>query len=175
MKVSVSKQMALSHNRLLSLLNYDLETGLFTWIVHRTPRIRSGMVAGHLENTGYIHICVDYKSFLAHRLAVFWVTGTWPATDVDHEDLNRSNNRWKNLRPATPGQNRHNTSLRVSNTSGATGVHWYVRPGREGRWIARIRIDGRRIELGHFKEKNDAIAAYRKAAVKYYGDYAIAA
>lgn len=175
MRISEEKQNALAHQRLLELLDYDLLSGLFTWKVYRAPRARAGTTAGNIDHTGYIHVTIDGGKYLAHRLAVFHVTGEWPETEVDHGDLNRSNNRWKNIRPATPGQNRHHTSIRSSNTSGTTGVWWYVRKGREGRWRARIRIDGRRIDLGAFKEKNDAIAAYRAAAIEYYGNFAAAA
>lgn len=175
MKISDRKQGLLTHERLVELLHYNLLLGSFVWKTYRAPNARAGMLAGNLDHTGYIHITIDGEKYLAHRLAVFYVTEEWPNGEIDHEDLDRSNNQWKNLRPATPGQNRHHTNVRCSNTSGATGVWWYVRKGRKGRWRARIRIDGRRIDLGEFKEKDDAIAAYRTAAIEHYGNYAIAA
>lgn len=172
MKVSVKKQKALSHERLVSLLNYDKLTGIFTWLVHRGSHIHPGMTAGTLDNTGYVSIKIDGTPYLAHRLAVFWVTGEWPIEEVDHDDLVRNHNWWNNLRPATPAQNRHHTSIRSSNTSGHTGVSFHK---KSGRWRAHIRCGGNRRQLGSYLEKSDAIAAYRTASVEYYGKFAVAA
>lgn len=40
------------------------------------------------------------------------------------------------------------------------------------RWKAGIEVDGRSINLGHFKYEEDAAVAYNKAARKHFGDIA---
>jgi len=169
MRISVEKQNMLSHDRLVSLLDYDKKTGIFRWRVTRNGRALAGADAGNMDGSGYLMVTIDRAKYLAHRLAWFWVRGEWPSTEVDHKDLHRSNNRWRNLRLATESQNRHHTALRKSNTSGVTGVHWHV---RKARWVARIRTKDGRVDLGDFIDKEDAAAAYRSAAKKHYGEFA---
>jgi hypothetical protein len=86
---------------------------------------------------------------------------------VDHINHNGIDNRRSNIRIATARQNRQNTSLQNSNTSGYKGVN------RDGnKWRATIRAEGKRINLGRFKEKIDAAIAYNKAAIKYHKEFA---
>ncbi len=40
------------------------------------------------------------------------------------------------------------------------------------RWKAGIEIDGHGINLGHYKQEEDAALAYNQAAKKYFGDMA---
>jgi hypothetical protein len=58
-----------------------------------------------------------------------------------------------------------NKSMRLSNTSGFTGVYWH-KPN--GRWQARINVNGRGKSLGLFDTIEEAAAA-RVAANVLYG------
>jgi HNH endonuclease len=60
----------------------------------------AGAVAGSLNSSGYLIIGIDYRRYLAHRLAFLWVEGRWP-DGIDHCNLDRKDNRWCNLREAT--------------------------------------------------------------------------
>jgi hypothetical protein len=104
------------------LFDYDPETGLLTWRVDRPQRIKAGMIAGSMHKAGYIRVKVHGKSYGVHRVIFLWVTGRWPKVDVDHEDLNKANNRWKNLREATLAQNRYNRVVRRDSKIGFKGV-----------------------------------------------------
>lgn len=42
----------------------------------------------------------------------------------------------------------------------------------DGKWRAGIEVDGRSINLGHFKSEDQAAAAYNSAARKYFGELA---
>lgn len=96
------------------------------------------------------------------------------ASQVDHRNGNRLDNRRENLRPCTSQQNSQNRRRAVTNKSGYKGVTW-----RDGKWRARIRIPasaesgrGKQIELGRFDTAAEAHAAYCAAALKYYGEFA---
>jgi hypothetical protein len=86
---------------------------------------------------GYITIGFKYKHYLAHRLAFLYMTGQWPKEQLDHINGIRDDNKWANLREATPGQNSTN---RVSK-----GYTEHTRKGRVGLWYtARIEKDGKK-------------------------------
>lgn len=53
--------------RLRELLHYDADTGVFTWIVDRSPKTRRGDVAGSIYSNGYRMIGIDWKYTSAHR------------------------------------------------------------------------------------------------------------
>jgi hypothetical protein len=156
----------LTAERLRELLNYDPDTGLFT---HRVSRrgVTAGKIVGSKHAKGYIVIRVDEKLYLAHRLAVLWMTGVWPKEHVDHRDLNRANNVWDNIREATNAQNMANMGVPKHNTTGFKGV---TRRG-EG-FVSQICINGRHKYLGQFTTPEDAHAAYVIAANENFGEFA---
>lgn len=160
--------------RLRELLNYDPETGVFTWRADRRyGRTKAGDVAGCLCKTrGYIHIRLDGRLYYGHRLAWLYVHGVWPAGRLDHRDTDGDNNRLTNLRPATQSQNRGNSRRSRRNASGVKGVYL---DKRTGRWVAEVQVGGRRRYLGSFALKADAGDAYCEAAKEAFGEFARAA
>lgn len=155
--------------RLRELLAYDPETGVFTWRVNRGAK-RAGDVAGNKNCVlGYVLIGIDYRTYLAHRLAWLYMTGEWPADEVDHWDLDGANNRWVNLREATKGENGANRPAPANNTSGYKGVYWHARAGR---WMAQIMKNQRSLYLGLHDTREEAAAAYLAAASKEFGEFA---
>lgn len=129
-------------------------------MVYRASNARKGDVAGSLAN-GYVMINLAGEQWQAHRLAWFYMTGLWPHVDVDHEDLDRSNNRWVNLRLGTRSFNMQNqVRAHKENTSGLLGVSWEQFTGR---WKAQIRLDGKTKSLGRFKCRFKAHEAYLTA------------
>lgn len=142
-------------------LHYAPESGEFTW--------PDGRVAGWVEPKGYCRICVLGKNYQAHRLAWLWMTGRWPADQIDHINLDRADNRWCNLREATNTQNQANRGPRPTNTSGYKGVYWHRRIGK---WHASISVDGRLKCLGYRETKEEAAALYAEAAINQHGEFA---
>ena len=167
----------LSHLR--TVLKYKPRKGHFVWLVPRqtTGRvIQPGEVAGttgHDTPSGRCQINYDGKFYKVHRLAWTFMTGKWPpkGKDVDHKDGNGCNNRWTNLRLASRGQNNHNNhNIRSDNKSGKAGVSWSI-VGKG--WTARVKLDGKVIHLGYFKnDLQAAIKARREAELKYFGEFA---
>jgi hypothetical protein len=96
--------------------------------------------------------------------------GEWPAHGVDHDDKDLANNRWTNLRAATPSQIGANAWLRRDNKTGFKGV-MYER--RREKWRAEIRApDGSVRFLGYFDDPECAALAFDRAAVKERGEFA---
>lgn len=112
---------ALTLERARALLAYDPDTGLMTWRVSRGP-IKARSPAGTRWEDGYWTVVIDRKRYLLHRLAWFLIKGVWPASTLDHRDTDPSNNRWKNLREATGGQNSANRNVQSNSALGIKGV-----------------------------------------------------
>lgn len=145
--------------RLKELVSYDPLTGEFRRLAsYWTSSI--GKVAGGIHSQGYVYIRVDGTQYLAHRLAVLYVTGEWPTHEVDHINGRRADNRWENLRCVTKSKNQRNKKRYANNTSGVMGVHWVEHCQA---WQARIQVCGSRRNLGLFDDPNDAIAARKRA------------
>ena len=153
-----------------SILNYNQETGAFTWIVQRS-NVSSGSVAGHVSKSGYTTISICDKTYLAHRLAWMHVNGCFPDCDIDHIDGNRSNNRFSNLRldPLRQNQQNRKTTQR-NNKSGFPGVYWHKSVHK---WHARIHVKRKSISAGFFDDPRDAYEAYLSAKRQFHPFYAI--
>jgi hypothetical protein len=161
----------LSAMRLRELLSYAPETGLWTWLIDRGGTARAGTLAGAKDGRGYNQIRIDGSKHRSCRLAVLYMTGEWPAAQVDHIDRDRSNDRWLNLREASSSQNRGNCTVRSDSYLGIKGVHFDKRV-KSRPFRAHIRINGKLNHLGCFETAELASAAYAYAATRYFGDFA---
>jgi len=159
----------ITQQRLKELLEYDPETGRFTWLVSGKRRKAGSHPKRYSGDGGYLRIRIDGRPYRGHHLAWLYMTGDFPPCDVDHRDLNRGNNAWRNLRLAPDNLNNVNNPKRKDNTSGFKGVSWC--PARK-KWRARIAIDGKTRTLGTYETAEAAHAAYTKVAVAAYGEFA---
>ena len=163
----MSTKPKLTAQRLREMLDYEPETGVFTWLERDFPNTSNtglvrwwnetyaNQVAGSICE-GYMRIGIEGQTFWAHRLACLYMTGAWPEAGkvVDHVDRNKSNNSWKNLRIASHRLNSLNIE-KPHNPTGLTGVT----PHR-GRWKAQCRHKGKRFHLGMFDTPEEAHQAY---------------
>ena len=154
----------LTAERLRELLAYDASTGIFTWRKSKGAA-RAGNTAGTPHSRGYWTITIDGNGHLAHRLAWLYVHGKWPERALDHINRLRSDCRIANLREVSGSQNAQNKSQQSNNTSGYMGVTWCK---SSNRWVARITVDGKRINLGRYVGYCDTVNA-RKNAEALYG------
>lgn len=100
-----------------------------------------------------------------HRVLI----GTPDGLDTDHKNGDGLDNRRRNLRPATRTQNMRNAAKYACNGSGYKGVSFRRDTGG---WRARIRVNGKLIDLGTHETLEDAHNAYSKSAELFYGEFA---
>lgn len=163
---------------LRSLVNYDPETGIFTWKVDRrmgrTGKGKLVAAAGkpmgdRTASHNYPQVNIRKNVYLLHRLAFLYMTGEWPKGHVDHKDGGRGNNSWENLRDVPQRVNNQNLRLaRVDSNLGVQGVYF----DRHGKKIKRFRscvtVDGTVHRLGYFSTPEEAHEAYVTAKRKLH-------
>ncbi len=163
------REAKLDHQTLTRILDYNAETGVFTWKVKTANCTKVGAVTGCQTGNGHLSIRIRYTIYAAHRLAWFYVHKKWPEGQIDHINLIKTDNRLSNLREATSFQNRQNLGLRVDNSTGFKGVH---RASRGDNYEASIGFNGKRIHLGTFDTPEKAHAAYIAASQQHHGEFA---
>jgi hypothetical protein len=168
----------LTAETLRTLLHYDPATGVFTW--RRRPEKTkydriwntrfAGQVAGNVASrrgrAAYRVIGVQYRPYLAHRLAWLYMTGLWPSDQTDHRDGNGLNNVFMNLRAATNAENARNGRSR----SGVTGLKGAYRDKK--RFKSELTVNGAKRHLGNFDTAEEAHAAYAREARQQFGEFA---
>jgi hypothetical protein len=168
-----------SADYLRACFDYAPETGELRWKVRPREHFATTrawlrcntMFAGTIvraDNSGnHSMIGLANSVYGAHRIAWKWMTGQEPPASLDHEDRNGFNNRWSNLRAATPtGQVQNRQQPRTkSSYRGA-----YQSPG-EKRWFSSIRKNRVSHYLGSFNTAEEAAAAYEAAARKFHGEF----
>jgi len=102
-----------------------------------------------------------------HRIILARILGRelLPSEQVDHIDLNKSNNQRSNLRLATASQNQQNQLVDARSSTGYKGVQYRKDVGRY-----RARLDKQ--HLGYFESPIAAALAYNRAAIAAYGEFA---
>lgn len=146
----------LTASELRERLDYDPETGVFIWKKTLSSKNLNGKNAGKVNSHGYSSIKINYRNYLAHRLAWLFVYKEWPKQFIDHINGNRLDNRIANLRTA-------NYFINNRNRTKAKG---FSRVGN--RFRARIVVNDRTIHLGLFDTEQEANFAYLFAKNKYY-------
>ena len=156
--------------RLKEILEYNPETGVFTWKEQRKWSRPVNSVAGHVHinptsGSKYIFIHTFGKQWKAHRLAFLLMTGSEPLGCVDHINGDGTDNRWCNIRDTSVKNNSRNTRRRKEGIgSGVMGVRWNKKAEK---WVAGIHHNGRNVHLGLFVDFDEAVKARKNAEVRY--------
>jgi hypothetical protein len=171
MPKSATALTALSADELRSIVSYDPGTGSITWRVYRNAyggKVIPGTPAGRLDRNGYRVIVINGLVYWSGRLAWYLYYGVWPRGQIDHINMDFTDDRITNLREATMTQQRGNQRVRRDSRSGLKGV----RKTPEGRWSARVRYAGVKYYLGRFDTPEEAHAAYVAASKRLFGEFA---
>jgi hypothetical protein len=152
----MSKTNCITQEKLKEILDYNPDTGIFTWKVSKAKRIKVGSVAGCKNNLGYILIRIDGKIYLAHRLAWLYTHGDFPLNCIDHINQIKDDNRICNLRDVTVSENMQNQSQ----------VLGYTKNG--SKYKATITLNNILYQLGSYATKEQARQAYLDAKIKLH-------
>ena len=162
-------------------IDYDPLTGVCIWrerplnhfLNGRSHKIwntkYSGKKAGVMNDQGYLTVGICGIRFYIHRIAYALANGEWPEHQIDHINGKRDDNRLINLRMATNEQNSQNAKLSKTNSLGLKGVS---RCPNSKTFRAQIYRNGKLHHLGTFSTKEEAHAAYAKAAIDLRGEFA---
>lgn len=157
--------MGFTRAHLLSVFRLDETTGALVWLVGRNK----GQRAGSINGAGYWHVNLRGKWPRQHKLVWLMVHNEVPE-EIDHENLDATDNRPSNLRASTRVQNAANRTCSFrNNTSGYKGVSWH---SKTGKWRACIGIDNKMKHIGVFDCRHDAARAYNAKAVEVFGTFA---
>ena len=161
----MAKQSSLDVESLRKDIHYDPQTGQFTLLQDINNKAKKGKVIGYLSK-GYVKVPYKGLRISGHRLAWALTHGVWPDKEVDHINLDRSDNRLSNLRLATRSQNAMNRKPLSGRYCGVS-LH---KP--TGRYQSRITVNGITKYLGVFGTEEEAAAEYNKYAKVFHGEFA---
>jgi hypothetical protein len=151
--------------RLQEVFRVDEEGRLF-WKKKTAQCTVVGKEITRKNAAGYINVQLDKKAYRVHRIVWALVHNEDPGEkEVDHINGDRADNRPSNLRLCSRRQNRLNTKIYSTNTSGIKGVRFRPRSSKIKPWIAQY--GGK--YLGNFATQEEAANAVR-IAVERCGD-----
>lgn len=170
----------LSPEILHQIFSYEPDTGFLYW--KERPREHfihsrncsgfntqcAGKRAGSVDSNGYLSVFVTHLEnrckFFVHHLAL--ILSGYELVDglvTDHVNGDRQDNRLENLRQVSHRDNTLNRTINRNNTTGYTGVYYT----RYDTYAAFINVGSRRLNLGTFKTKEEAVEARQHAEEKY--------
>jgi hypothetical protein len=125
-------------------------------------------VFGTKNSEGYMLVTFQRKSYRIHRLIFLLVRGTQPNA-IDHIDRDKTNNRIENLRAVTVSENHCNKIEQRNNRSGVKGLSW---DRAKNYWKGSIQINGKRISVGHSKDRAKVERLLKQKREELHGKYA---
>ena len=159
----------ITHAEVLNRFEYNPDTGS---LLHKNPPYnqlrRRGQQAGFIDHQGYRMIKIEDMKYVSGRLVWFYMTGEWP-DEIDHRNLNRSDDRWENLRESTRSQNCANKGrFFKTNKFGFRGIKQHS-SGTFYAVVCSNQIEYRSTSVG---TPELAALAYDMLAKKYHGEFA---
>lgn len=144
-----------------------LDESEFLFDIEDLPLIESR--SWYKDKDGYLVSCYFFngrRRFVRfHRI----VMRAKPGQFVDHINKNRADNRKQNLRCCMMSENVRNRSAYSTNTSGVTGVYF---DKQRKKWVASISYNKKRILIGRFASKEDAVLARLEKEAELFKEFA---
>jgi hypothetical protein len=156
--------------------SYDPETGDLTWKERPREHFQNsrgwkisnaaygGKIAGTKCNRKHRSVGINGRLYRLHRVALAMVYGEWPNDQIDHINLDRTDNRITNLRLATNGENSCNRGAQSNNKCGYKGVSYQKAAGKYEAKVSRV-------YLGLFPTAELAYAACCEARESLHGEF----
>ena len=135
--------------------SYNQETGELTH-KYDAGSAKAGSRVGSIGSYNYWVMRISGRNYKQHRIIWMYMMGDWPTQEIDHINLNTTDNSWTNLRQATPRENRLNNKS-VNNED--YGICW---DKAHGKWRAQSWEYGYQVYLGLFVDKQEARNAVQK-------------
>lgn len=139
----------------------------FLFDIEDLPIIKSR--SWYCDKDGYL-VCGYYFKGV-RRFARFHriIMKALPGQYVDHINKKKSDNRKSNLRICSKIENERNRGRYSNNRSGVTGVCF---DKERRKWAANITYNNRKIHIGRFDSKEDAIRARLEKEVELFKEFA---
>jgi len=149
------KHLPLPHNRVAQVDDEDYpQVCSYTWVVNG-----HGYVVSFPEGN-------DRGRILSlHRFLLY----PDPGQHVDHINGDKLDNTRANLRLVSARTNIWNKPPTTRQSSAYKGVHWHA---PQGRYVARITVNGKRRYLGYFTDPTFAAQVYDAAVARWRDDHA---
>lgn len=156
----------------VALFQADFETGKLFW--KQPPKNHAelkGQEAGYVclgknGNKDYWQIRVCGRTFKRSRVMFYLANGYWPQPCVDHINGNSLDDRPVNLRECDYSQNSANSKPRDRDLPRC------VYPTRQGRFMARITVNGATKNLGTFDTAQQASEIANRARKEAFHEFA---
>ena len=119
-----------------------------------------------VDSGGYLQVFVSIKGkekrLMAHRLNWFKNYGILPEGHLDHIDRDKFNCRVSNLREITDSNNMRNQSVK-----GKIPYRGVSLRKDTGKFRARLKVEGKSINIGHYNTAEEAAEAYDTVVIKH--------
>lgn len=179
----ITKKAVPTQEYLLSVLDYDPDTGHLHWKRKQTDMGRdarfntlyAGKRAGCVSfikatNYKYEKIALLGFGYPASRIIWIMIHGSVPDDKIlDHANGNSLDNRLHNLQLVTHQQNNHNRRKKKKSVTGYKGVH----KAPHGKFRASLVVDGKLHRINYISSPIDAALAFDRMAMEYQGAYAV--
>ena len=155
------KRLQVSHERVLELFDYE-DGKLF--------RKRDGKQIGcyTTKHHRYARMSIDGKYYKVHRI-IFLYHKVYLPDIIDHINGDRYDNRIENLREVNTYQNRQNSRIYSTSTSGVKNVYWCK---SSKKWRVSMHINGEKHIFGHYADIEEAKQVATSMRDKYFKDFA---